>query len=783
MRRATLKLFLCLGLWAASMAQSAVRSAETEADLIAILQSDASAVRKSEACRQLRLVGTPRSVPALAGLLTDERVGHAARHALEGLALPAADAALRDALGKTTGPLRAGLADSLGWRADGTAVPVLRPLLADPDATVAAAAASALGRIGGPDALAALDAASPGPASALRTAVNEAVLRCADQLLAAGRVTEARGIYERLVKADAPDQFRVAAHLGLFRCAGPELAAQVKSAFRGGEPAAELAALQMAGELRVPQATAVVTELLPTARPELQVGLLALLRAGGDASALPSVVAAGRSSHPAVRRAAWEALGELGDASVVPLLTEAAAVREGDEQKAARQALATLRRGEVTVAMLTALSTATPAEQAELVRTLTVRDEREAVPALLELARTGRSAVRAAAWRALGSLVDGSQAGALVPLLAGASDAETRDEVVGVFASLAERAPNAEGLDVGPIVSGVAAGDLVTRQSLLRVCALFVAAPFQGAFRSALNDPDERIRSAAARALCATRDPGLLPDLLAVTRQTADARLRSMTLEGVVRLATDEGEGLSAAQRTEALSAAFELATRVEDKRQVLAGLGRVPNMTTLKLAERATTDPDVRAEANAARLQIAKRVGLSAAFINTWQVCGPYRQRGIVGAPALFDVPFGPEKAGEKVEWQTLPRAAHVNLAAFFPGQENCVAYLRTAFTVPDAVDAVLLLGSDDGVKAWLNGALVHANNVDRGDVADQDQAAARLIRGTNTLMLKITQGGGGWSARARVAGRDGQPVAGLQAVLPDAAATGPGRSALIPR
>jgi len=203
----------------------------------------------------------------------------------------------------------------------------------------------------------------------------------------------------------------------------------------------------------------------------------------------------------------------------------------------------------------------------------------------------------------------------------------------------------------------------------------------------------------------------------------------------------------------------------------VLSGLARVPNRTTLKLAQKASADPAVKAEAAAALLQITQKLGFSGPFIQDWLVCGPYRKAGIAGAMAVFNVPFGPENPGEKVQWHSAPHAEQVNLSALFPGEENCAAYLKTEVIAPEAGDGVLLLGSDDGVKAWLNGKVVLANNVDRGDVADQDKAAIHLVKGTNELLLKITQGSGGWSAHARIVGKDGQPIAGLQ-FAPQAAA-----------
>jgi hypothetical protein len=153
-----------------------------------------------------------------------------------------------------------------------------------------------------------------------------------------------------------------------------------------------------------------------------------------------------------------------------------------------------------------------------------------------------------------------------------------------------------------------------------------------------------------------------------------------------------------------------------------------------------------------------------SGPFIQDWLVCGPYTRPGANGAKALFDVAFGPELDGAKVQWKALPRADQASLAAFFPGQNNCVAYLKARLIAPEDCDGALLLGSDDGVKAWLNGVVVHRNNTDRGDVPDQDMAPIQLKKGANNLLLKITQGGGGWSAHARIVGIDGKPIAGLR-------------------
>ena len=72
-----------------------------EAKLIAVLKSDAPQFDKAEACRLLQRCATQAAVPALAALLGDEKLSHMALYALEPLPDPAADEALRAALGTT----------------------------------------------------------------------------------------------------------------------------------------------------------------------------------------------------------------------------------------------------------------------------------------------------------------------------------------------------------------------------------------------------------------------------------------------------------------------------------------------------------------------------------------------------------------------------------------------------------------------------------------------------------------------------------------------------------
>jgi hypothetical protein len=101
--------------------------------------------------------------------------------------------------------------------------------------------------------------------------------------------------------------------------------------------------------------------------------------------------------------------------------------------------------------------------------------------------------------------------------------------------------------------------------------------------------------------------------------------------------------------------------------------------------------------------------------------------------------------------------------------GGSDRVAYLRTKVWFPRTEKVRLELGSNDGIKVWLNGQVVHANNTARTITPGEDIAEVTLRYGWNQLMMKITQSGGAWSACARFRTLDGSSLEGLKVAAHD--------------
>ncbi|MCE9557420.1 MAG: PSD1 and planctomycete cytochrome C domain-containing protein [Armatimonadetes bacterium] len=115
------------------------------------------------------------------------------------------------------------------------------------------------------------------------------------------------------------------------------------------------------------------------------------------------------------------------------------------------------------------------------------------------------------------------------------------------------------------------------------------------------------------------------------------------------------------------------------------------------------------------------------------WEFAAPFKAESFDKA---FDTEF------EVKEWKEAP--FKLNEIKVFVNAENAAGYARTTLDVPAAQEIILRVGSDDGLKVWLNGELVHSNKVLRGATQGADEVKLRLKAGSNALIFKVANSGG---------------------------------------
>ncbi len=595
---------------------STLSRSEEEHALIATLQSATSAPHnKVVACHRLAIIGTKAAVPALAALLSDEKLAHMARHALEPMPDPAAAAALRDALGKVQGKLLVGVINSIGFRRDASATAALAGLLAGPDESVTAAAAAALGRMGSVDAAKKLQSSLGGATGALRIVFADASLTCAEALVAARQRSEAAPIFDRLHAPEFPDYIRTAAMCGAITAREADGIPLLVKQLKGQDAAMLAAAWRAARELAGASVTTALASELGKLPSEKQVLLIQVLGDRGDKDALPAILDATKSGAPAVRVAAIQALPRVddGSSSLPVLLRAVTAAQTPAESEAAIAGLSQVGGADTNSKILATLPSVAPALRVKLIGVLGARRADNARGELLKLAAGAEAEVSKAAFRALAQVARPADVAELIRLsLASRDDAVKVPADLAVFAASMKIEP--AGKRAEPVLSAYrAATDTSAKLALLRPLGAIVKATGGSpqvfdTVKLALNDGEARVRVAALRCLADWPDASAASLMLEIFTRNEEPAQREPALRGGTRMAAKVAEGRDPTQLDFLawFSQANQAVRTTEEKLIIVSGLGSVKQIEGLQLLLPYLDDPSVKTEAALAVVQIA---------------------------------------------------------------------------------------------------------------------------------------------------------------------------------
>lgn len=586
--------------------------------------------------------------------------------------------------------------------------------------------------------------------------------------------------------------------------ADQEVINMVIDALRSNDPQMQTGAIAIVRDIPGPEVTKALAQELPKLAAAGQVQLLSALADRNDALALPAVIETGKSPDESVRVAALKAIGQLGGPANVALLAERAAATKGAEQKAARESLYRLRGQEVDAAILQSLPPAAPAVKVELIGAVGERNVVGAIETLLKTSKDEDRKVRLESFKVLRVIAKGEDVPALVSLLLEVKNESDRSEAEKMVAAVAHKIEDKTRQASAVLAVLPNVKDSPNRASLLRVLGRIGDSSSLPALRAALTNREPEIQDAAIRALSDWPTPEPVPDLLRVA-QTAENKVHKvLALRGFVRLLGLDSSR-SPEETIDLYKKAMDLAGDAAEKKRVLSGLAATKSLAALNLAAAYLDDLTLHLEAESAAVQIAQATSASYPqrtkevlqkviestkndairdrakqvigkadrfedYIAVWQVSGPYMKENVDG-PGLFDVPFAPEQEGQQAAWRIVPAGTNEEQTGLLELQkdaamagDNRVAYLRARVWSPKEQKAQLELGSDDGVKVWLNGRLVHANNAVRPATPGQDKADVTLKEGWNPLLVKLTQGAGEWALILRFRSPDGSKLDGVK-------------------
>ena len=561
---------------------------------IEVLKSGAAIAAKAAACRELKTVGTAESVKVIAPLLSVAGLSHEARIALEAMPCAEAAAALRQAVGTTSGVLRAGILDSIGQRRDPEAVQVVAATLADDDLRVVASAALALGKIGTSEAARQLEQAYANAAADRSAAIGDGLVRCAIHLQQAGRIDEAAAIFGRLSSPSELAGVREAALLGLVRTAGDRMPTMVRDFLADDDPM-----IRAAGATSLPylpqsalQTVIADWDRLPVAS---QLLVLAAIRLRGDRTFAPVAIVAARSKVHAIAQAGIEAVGVLAGAAGVDVLLPITAT-EGPLLERTWRAIEKLRGADVDAKLAAALQAqGAPERQSRLIQALATRNAVGSVPLLIDRARSGNEDVRAASIDAILRLARPEHVPAVVRLMLEIPQGGQRETLEkAVMLALGSIADADQRTDAA--LAGVDLRSDAQRIEFLPLLGRIGGARALTLVQAALTSPNPQIYEAGVRAIANWPDATVVEQLAELARKARESRQRIWTLRAMIRVSALPGP-LPDDERLTLLKRAMEMAARDDERALALQRASAIRTVDALAFVvpylEHSSLSPD----------------------------------------------------------------------------------------------------------------------------------------------------------------------------------------------
>ncbi len=154
--------------------------------------------------------------------------------------------------------------------------------------------------------------------------------------------------------------------------------------------------------------------------------------------------------------------------------------------------------------------------------------------------------------------------------------------------------------------------------------------------------------------------------------------------------------------------------------------------------------------------------------FIKDWLVCGPFSNEMGQGIDTDFLIEHGGETniipsssihhsstsvPSGKVSWRKIKadNSGKLDFREHLQPNQMNVAYAFAVIKCDRETYALLKTGSNDRLKVWINGKLVHFCSQPRAGGPDDDFIPVSLQKGENLLLAKVDQIGGGWWLYAR--------------------------------
>ena len=575
-----------------TLSQSKEKREIAEQNMLDFLKTDATFDSKQFICRELRIMGSEKSVPTLTEMLLDEKTTDIARYALEDIPGEAVDEALIKSLSTATKKVQLGIMNTLAVRKSANSVSAIGELLKSPDNDISTTAASALGQIGNEECIKALTPYLNSKNKVLRNSVLDSYLLCVDELVKQNKMKEANKFYNDLHKQDIPFIIKQATLVGIINSSenkSKEILERIKS-----EPnELRFIAISKISELPENADLSSFAKLLPTLKPSNQIQLLSVFEDRGDKRVKPYVLKTLDACIMEVRIASIRTLTNIGDDTDVIKLATIAATKTGDESRYASAALNLLNGKKVNQTIAKSIATSNNSIRIELIKAIGTRNIKSGFNNIIEYANSDDSKTKSETLKSLSEISTLENLPALIDILVEQKNNSNRKKVERTISKVLAKFPNANGST--PIIKALNSDiDKDNKSSLLRLLGFTGDAKALQILRKEIKSNDEQIKIAAINGLSNWTTAEPLNDLKQSTISAKNEKVRAPALKGFTKFISMDNS-LTDVQKVEMYKVSLQYAKTSNERNIALNGIGRIDCFASLETIKLFINQEDVK--------------------------------------------------------------------------------------------------------------------------------------------------------------------------------------------
>lgn len=738
--------------------------------------------------RQLVVIATPSDIPGIEPLLNDKETIDLGCRILEQIPGKEATQALLNALKQDgiTEDDKIGIINSLGRRRDNLAIGELSKYLDDSSSRVQNSAIIAFGSIGGKEAGSIFWNWAKNKSMFNNSEVQSVLLKIAGQLAEESQEKEmALEIYSSLFSNDKTISINKGYALrGLVQLKGKDSINEVWQSIYSEDTILSSTGIDLLKDLTFPEdlISEKCVNSLKTASPRIQLGLLEVIASRKMKGAVSTVLDLVEKTEGEVKASAIQCLGQMGENKAIEPLIDIVLTGSREIRETAKDALIKLDSPDANKYLIEKVQKGSPEVKKLIVELLTERRAIEAKGIMKDTIAKNEKDLIDGALNYFAILGNEEDLSFLFDKLM--SDAENGSTYLPAISLIIDRTGD-EGRKVMIINEQWKKCKNDVQKKMLITLLGNVKSPEACAMLESLWASEPNLKTSILQAMGQCEDANTLQKIVnEISKETSEEVKNAGILSSLNILRT---LNLTDKQK---YNYYLDLWKRAGDnpnlQKNILGGLAKLSLLEVLDFIEGMTINDAIKADWANARFSVARNISFSypartipileetlpnlkdnqakevgnllnglknkGEFLCSWSVSGPYRVEDY-SARRLFDeVSLPPETDVNSVQdWRILPMKVrgdgiiYADLAEFFGGEVECVAYVLCKIKLPEPSNAKLLLGSNDGVKVWLNGKLVHSFAEGRTMIPDQDQIPVTLQK-ENVLLMAIYNQGAAW-------------------------------------